>query len=129
MGWASGSPEPAGLPRPLPLPLLLDGHVDHAAPLGPGAVVVADLGVSQQVLEDEPGVGGALTDAAVGDDLLVGGDALALIEGPQFVDGLEGAVLAYGLAPGDVLGARNVAHALGGLWQTGRRHDLAVVLW
>src|SRR3989304_3921216 len=123
-----GEPGTAGAPFPLAIFLLLDGYVYHAAPLGPGAVVVADLRVAQQVLEDEPRVGGALPDAAVGDDLLVGRDALAFVEGLQLLDGLEGAVLAHGLAPGNALGARDVPHALSGLLQPRRRHDLAVVL-
>ena len=50
---------------------LLDRHADEAAPLRPGAVVVADVGEAEQLVEHEPGVAGALADAAVGDDVLV----------------------------------------------------------
>ena len=57
-----------------------DGGADEVAPLGPGAVVVADLVEAQQILEDEPGVRTALADAAVGDDFVFAGDAFGLVE-------------------------------------------------
>src|SRR5207244_3156467 len=42
--------------------LSFDRGADQASPFGPGAVVVPDVGIAEQVLEDEPGVGGALPD-------------------------------------------------------------------
>src|SRR5579859_1358243 len=51
--------------------LFFDGSVDQATPLGPGAVVVADVLVSQQIAEGKPGVAAALTDTAVGDHFLL----------------------------------------------------------
>src|SRR5687767_12229939 len=72
--------------------LALDGEADHGAPLGPGAVVVLDLGVAQELLQREPGVAAALPDAAVGDHFLVRSDALALIQRLQLLWALEGAV-------------------------------------
>src|SRR3990172_4400945 len=95
--------------------LALDRLADHAAPLRPGAVVVADLRVAEQVLQDEPGVRGALADAAVGDGWLVLRDPGAPVEFGQLAGGLEGAVIVDGLGPGDVHGARDVAAALRGL--------------
>src|SRR3954467_9733003 len=59
---------------------LLDRHADHAAPLGPAAVVVADALVAEELVEHEPAVGAALADPAVGDHVLVGGDALRLVQ-------------------------------------------------
>ncbi len=43
----------------------------HAARFGPGAVIVSDVSVAEQVVQHEPGVGAAFTDAAVCDDRLV----------------------------------------------------------
>ena len=50
--------------------LPLDGGPDGVAPLGPGAVVVADVVVAEQVVEHEPGVARALADTAVGYDVV-----------------------------------------------------------
>src|SRR5918992_4075084 len=58
----------------------LDRGADEIAPLRPGAVVVLHVRIAEQVLEHEPGVTGALADAAVGDHRPVRRDALALIE-------------------------------------------------
>src|SRR3972149_12209604 len=95
--------------------LSLDRLADHAAPLRPGAVVVADLRVAEQVLQDEPGVRRALADAAIGDGRLVLGDAGAPVEFGQLVGGLERAIIVHSLGPGDVHGAGDVAAALGRL--------------
>src|SRR3990172_9519366 len=105
--------------------LALDRLADHAAPLRPGAVVVADLRVAEQVLQDEPGVRGALADAAVGDGGLVLHDAGAPVKLGQLPGGLEGAVLVHGLGPGDVRGAGDVAAALRRLEEPRRGQDLA----
>ena len=50
------------------LDVLLDRDVDHVAPLGPGAVVVLDVVLAEQLVQHEPGVRRALADPAVGDD-------------------------------------------------------------
>ena len=64
------------------------------------------------MLEHEPGVGGALTDAAVGDDLIRLADSgLFGVDLLQLGPGLEGAVLVGGLAPGHVGRGGDVATA------------------
>src|ERR1700730_4499431 len=109
--------------------LLLDRGLDQRPPLGPGAVVVADVGVAEDLGQNEPGVSGALPDPAVGDRLPVAGDALRAIELLQLGDVLEGAVLLDRLGPGDVLGGRDVAAPLGAfLGQVLGGQELARVL-
>ena len=74
--------------------LALDGRPDERAPFGPGAVVVAHVGLVEEFGEDKPGVRAALTDAAVRDDVVARGQALlALIDGPQLLHAAEGAVV------------------------------------
>src|SRR5690349_12753310 len=51
--------------------LLTDAHADQWAVLRPGPVVVLHPPPVQQLMEDEPGVRAALTDAAVGDGVAV----------------------------------------------------------
>src|SRR5260221_89964 len=93
---------------------LRDGRADQIAPLGPRAVVVAHARVPQQLRQHEPGVRGALADAAVRDNLAVGCDALAAIDRTQLVGGLERAVGGIGCrGPGGALRPRNGAAALG----------------
>src|SRR5262249_31615280 len=58
-----------------------DGRSYQVAPLGPGTVVVADFFVTEQILQDKPGVGAALADTAVGDGFVGPTHALALIHG------------------------------------------------
>src|SRR5258708_39810630 len=107
--------------------LFLDRCADEGAPFCPGSVVVADVGVTQQVRQHKPGVGRALADAAVSDDVLVGRDALAAVELLEIRAGLKGSIFVDGLAPGDVLGTGDVAAALrpflrqvfGGQWPAG----------
>src|SRR2546421_2952204 len=109
--------------------LLFDWGGDQAPPLGPGSVVVPDVGIAEQVVQDEPGVGGAFADPAIGDHGLVGSHALRFVEGAELVGGLEGAILANRLAPRDVGGTRNVAAALGALLgQVFRSQQLATEL-
>ena len=60
--------------------LLLDGDTDETAVLGPASVVVLDLGETEKLGQNEPAVARPLADAAVGHDVLVGSDALGLIE-------------------------------------------------
>src|SRR5215472_9559614 len=123
MGWTVIRPQHRGggghgaRDPPPPTPprrerLFLDWNTDRAAPLRPGAVVVADVGVAEELVENEPGVSGALTDAAVGDHFAVTGDSLAGVDLPQVGLVFEGAVLLYRGGPGDVGSGRDVAAAL-----------------
>jgi len=57
-----------------------DGRADEVAPFGPRTVVVTNVTVAQEILQDEPGVRTALTDAAVSDDLVLAGNALRVVE-------------------------------------------------
>src|SRR3990172_11043264 len=107
-------------------PLLFDRRADERAPLGPGALVVLYVLVAEQVRQHEPGVRRALADAAVGDDFLVRGYALATIYRHQLVGVLERTVFVACLAPADVEGARDVAAPLRAfLRQVLRRQELA----
>src|SRR5437016_1837843 len=66
-----------------------------------------------RLMQHEPGVGGALADAAVGDHLFVGDDALAAVDLLQLVETLEGSVLSVdGRSPRDAGRGRDVAAAL-----------------
>src|SRR5260370_17587741 len=56
--------------------LLLDGHVDQRAVLGPRTVVVLHVRVLEQVLQREPRVRRALANAAVRDHAFALRDAL-----------------------------------------------------
>src|SRR4026209_818349 len=94
---------------------LLDRDADHAAPLGPAAVVVADALVAEQLVEDDPGVRRALADPAIGDHVLVGRDPLRLVEIGEVLAVLERAILLDGLGPRDRRRTRDVTGPLGGL--------------
>src|SRR5438105_1136500 len=94
----------------------LDGGTDQVAPLGPRAVVVADVVEAEQVGQDEPGVARALADAAVGDDVVVGRQALLLlVDLTELVGRLEAAVLVRRPLPRDAGGSGDVAAAQGSL--------------
>src|SRR2546430_13428309 len=82
-------------------------------PLRPGAVVVPDVRVAEEVLQDEPRVGRPLADPAVCDDLLIRRHAFRLVERLQLLRRLERPVLVDGLGPGDVLRPGDVAATLG----------------
>src|SRR5689334_4243982 len=104
--------------------VLRDRHTDEAAVLGPAAVVVLHVGLAEQLVQREPGVAGALADAAVGDRRLGGVQAgLVDVQGAQLVVALEGAVVVRGLAPRDVRGGRDVTRALRLLLREVRRRE------
>src|SRR5205085_1418605 len=92
--------------------LLLDGHADQRAVLGPRSVVVLDVLVAEELVQREPGVGGALADPAVRDDLAAGSGTGALVDRAELVRRLEGAVVVRRLGPGNVRRAGDVARNL-----------------
>src|SRR5687768_7908539 len=95
---------------------LRDRHADGVAPLGPAAIVVPNLGIPEQVGEDEPGVRRALADAAVRDHVVSPLQALLpLIDRAQLLGGPEGPIGVRRARPRDVLRARDVAAAHGTL--------------
>src|SRR6266508_2225702 len=107
---------------------VFDRHADDGAVFGPRAVVVLDVLEAQELFQDEPAKRRALANAAVGNHVLIAGDAFAAVELAQLVGSLERAVLVGCLVPRDVRGAWYVAGALGSLGHTWRGDDLAVEL-
>ena len=75
------------------LNLLLDASAYDAAPLGPEAIVVADVAASQKLGQNELGVGGTLADPAIGDDLFAAVDPFTAAVGLQVIGRLESAIL------------------------------------
>src|ERR687893_1029203 len=102
---------------------LLDRDADEGAVLGPGAVVVLDVLVAEQLAQHEPGVARALADPAVGDGVLAGVEAGLGVELGQLLVALEGAVLVGRLAPRHVHRGGDVARALRALLRQGRGGD------
>src|SRR5439155_19420133 len=102
-----------GSPLSLLYPILfLNGRSDQRPVFGPGTVVVLHVPVAPQLGQGEPGVGGALADPAVGDDLLVPCHARPAVQPLELVGGLERAVLVGRLGPRDVGRPRDVPRDL-----------------
>lgn len=59
--------------------LSFDWESDRVPPLRPRTIVIPDLGVPEEVFENEPGVGRPLSNPAVGDDLLLSLDPLCIV--------------------------------------------------
>src|SRR5258708_23811636 len=87
----------------------LDRRADQAAVFGPAAVVVADLLVTEEVLQNEPRVRAALADPAIRDGLLRAIEALGTIDRAELIGGLEPAVLGDRGRPRDVRRALHLA--------------------
>jgi len=98
-----------------PLTPVSIGALDEVPPLGPRAVVVANVVVAEQLVEQEPLDRRALADAAVGDRRLVAVDAGVRVQLAELVGALERAVLVQGGPDRDVARAGDVAAALGRL--------------
>src|SRR5690606_676890 len=80
-----------------------DGVSNQVAPFCPRTVVIADVLVAENVLQREPAMRRAFTDAAVSDDFVgVVANALAPIQLLQFFFALECAVFSNRLTPGDI---------------------------
>ena len=90
----------------------LYGRSHDAAPLGPGTVIVAYVLVSQQLGQNEPCVGGTLTDTAIGDGFFGAVDSFASVERRQVVCGFERTVFVDCLAPRDVGRPRDMSAPL-----------------
>src|SRR3954470_14763678 len=93
---------------------LFDWRSDFVAPFGPGTVVVSDVVQPEEVGQNEPGVTGTLSDAAVNNRIHVRVHAgLLEIDFGQISCGLKGRVLVRGclprnaLSPGDVSAAQD----------------------
>src|SRR5436190_11081199 len=123
----AGARGPGGSATARLLQVSLDRDVDHVAPLGPRAVVVADVVAAEQLVQHEPRVRRALADPAVGDDRgVTRDDTLRRIEVLELFARLEGPVLAHGLRPRDRSGAGDVAGTLRALLLVaGHRDQLA----
>src|SRR5439155_24824984 len=104
---------------------LLDRRADKISPFRPGAVVVGDVAVAQQILQYKPAMAGALADAAVGDDRLAAVHAFGSVETFQVVERLERTVIVASFAPGDVARSGDMPAALASLRQTRRSKNLA----
>src|SRR5215469_3427920 len=85
-----------------PLLLFLDWNADQAAPLRPGAIVIAHFGVAKQVVKCKPGMTAALTDAAVSHNFFIGSHAFAAIDGTELIRRFKGAILAHCCSPRDI---------------------------
>src|SRR5689334_6982755 len=89
-----------------------DRYADQRTPLGPRTVVVLDVLLTEQLVQHEPGVRGALADPAVRDGVLAEVDPGVGVQGLQLVVGAEGAVVVGRLAPRDAGRGRDVTRAL-----------------
>src|SRR5207245_11750624 len=103
----------------------LDRRADQIPPFRPGAVVVGDIAVSQQILQHKPAMAGALTDAAVGDHRLAAVHAFGGVQALQLIERPESAVIVASLAPGDVARSGDMPAALASFRQTRRSKNLA----
>src|SRR3989442_5676846 len=77
----------------------LDRRADQITPLGPRAIVVAHLWVTEKVLQHEPGEGTTFTDTAIGDHLVLAADPFAGVELLERIGGVLIAVLLDPLRP------------------------------
>src|SRR5712664_2408002 len=103
--------------------LSFNRHPDQTAPLRPGAVVVLDLRVAQQIRQREPGERGPLADPAVGNHVLIRPNPLPLIEALEVLCIFERPILPHVLRPGNVAGPGDVTATLRSLLRVGRRRE------
>src|SRR5262249_31524238 len=89
------------------------GYADERPVLGPRTVVVLHIGMAEQLPQHEPGVRGALADAAVRDRRRRAVQPGRAVQLAQVVVGLEGAVLVGGLRPRNADRGRDVPRPLG----------------
>src|SRR6266496_2649869 len=89
---------------------LFNRRGDDVAVFSPTAVVVLHVVEAEQIFQHEPGVARTFADAAISDSRFLRINALLPKVNPlQLIGGFEGAVLLHGGAPGDALGAGDVA--------------------
>src|SRR5215211_7001552 len=111
-------------------PLSLYGSRHQVTPLGPGAVVVTHALITEEVIQDEPRVGRALSYPAVGYDVVPLAEAdLSLVDLLQLVGALEGPILPHSPRPWHVRGPGNMPSPEGALlWVVRHVKQLSPVL-
>src|SRR5215218_10368937 len=111
-------------------PLSLYGSPDQVTPLGPGAVVVTHALITEEVIQDEPRVGRALSYPAIGYDVVPLAEAdLSLVDPLQLIGALEGPILPHGPRPRHVSGPWDVPSPESTLlWVVRHVKELAPVL-
>src|SRR5215211_7044669 len=111
-------------------PLSLYGSRHQVTLLGPGAVVVTHALITEEIIQDEPRVGRALSYPAIGYDVVPPAEAdLSLVDLLQLIGALEGPILPDSPRPRHVSGPRNVPSPESALlWVVGHVKELAPVL-
>src|SRR5215210_4726024 len=111
-------------------PLSLYGSPHQVTPLGPGAVVVTHALITEEVIQDEPRVGRALSYPAIGYDVVPLAEAdLSLVDPLQLIGALEGPILPHGPRPRHVSGPWDVPSPESTLlWVVRHVKELAPVL-
>src|SRR5918993_2442413 len=90
-------------------PLSLYGSPHQVTPLGPGTVVVTHARITEEVLQDEPRVGRALSYPAISYYVVPLAEAhLSLVDLLQLIGALEGPILPHGPRPRHVSGPWDV---------------------
>src|SRR5215204_4612365 len=111
-------------------PLSLYGSPHQVTPLGPGAVVVTHALITEEVIQDEPRVGRALSYPAIGYDVVPLAEAdLFLVDLLQLIGALEGPILPHGPRPWHVRGTGDMPSPEGALLRVvGHVEQLSPVL-
>src|SRR5699024_4766551 len=92
------------------------GDTYGVTPLGPRAIVIADLVVAEQMGEHEPGVGAAFPDPAINHDVVFRGETgFGAVEVLEFGTGAEGTVVGGSFGPGHIGSTGNMAPTYGAL--------------
>src|SRR5215204_3718105 len=111
-------------------PLSLYGSPHQVTPLGPGAVVVTHALITEKVIQNEPRVGRALSNSAIGYYVVPLAEAdLSLVDLLQLIGALEGPILPHSPRPRHVSGPWDVPSPESAfLWVVRHVKELAPVL-
>src|ERR1700733_675476 len=102
-----------------------NGSADKVTPLGPRAVVIDHILVTEQIFQDKPGVAGPFPDAAVGDDGFIAIYAFRAVNGLEFVKRFERAIFVGRFAPRNAARCWDVSAALRCFGKAGWRQYFA----
>src|SRR4029077_1124360 len=99
-----------GPPKNRPFLTFLNRRPHAVSPLGPRAIIIANLLVPEKVRQNEPGMAGTLADTAIDDGFAIGIESrFALIDGLELFRGSEGGIVIGGSLPGKALGPGDMA--------------------
>src|SRR3990172_638946 len=128
IAWRSGATN-VGRRLSVLLRSFLNGYIWKPAPLKPRVHILSHIPITEQILQNEPGMARPPAHSAVSANLLVRSDSFPLIHGSQLFNGLEHTVVVHCRLKWNVNCSGDMPGALTLLRRFGRPEEFASIFF